>query len=384
MAFDPRSQFIPAVKNAVAVASGKGGVGKSTVSANLAIALSQLGLKVGLMDADVYGPSIPTLMGAKAQPEQKDNKIIPPVCHNIKLISMGFFLPKGDAVIWRGPMLAKMIDQFLGSVAWGELDYLIIDLPPGTGDVQLSLCQRIPLTGAVIVSTPQDLAFEVAEKAIVMFQKLRTPVLGLIENMSGFTCGECGHHEDVFGKGGAENRGRENSIPFLGSIPLTSEIRKTSDAGVPIVLSEPKSASAKAFMEVAKAFVGQIEKSAQINAGEEKPEPKDISIAPKTEVRILWKDGHSSSYKSLDLRANCTCAQCLDEVTGQRRISAGSVRLDVHPMSYKPVGNYAVQFAWSDGHATGIYTYEYLRYLCPCSQCTAMRVRRAEGVASGE
>ena len=273
MAFDPRSQLIPSVKYVIPVASGKGGVGKSTVSVNLALALAKLGARVGLMDADVYGPSIPTLMGADARPEQKDNKITPPVSHGIKLISMGFFTPKGDAVIWRGPMLSKMVDQFLGSVDWGELDYLIVDLPPGTGDIQLSLCQRIPLTGAVIVSTPQDLAFEVAEKAIVMFKKLRTPILGLVENMSGFVCSQCNHEEDIFGKGGAQSNSKKHNIPFLGDIPLATKIRETSDSGRPIVIADPESLSAKAFLEIAKKLKSQVEKT-ELSEATEKPEPK--------------------------------------------------------------------------------------------------------------
>ena len=380
MAFDPRSQLIPSVKYVIPVASGKGGVGKSTVSVNLALALAKLGARVGLMDADVYGPSIPTLMGADAQPEQKDNKITPPVSHGIKLISMGFFTPKGDAVIWRGPMLSKMVDQFLGSVDWGELDYLIVDLPPGTGDIQLSLCQRIPLTGAVIVSTPQDLAFEVAEKAIVMFKKLRTPILGLVENMSGFICSQCNHEEDIFGKGGAQSNSKKHNIPFLGDIPLATKIRETSDSGRPIVIADPESLSAKAFLEIAKKLKSQVEKT-ELSEATEKPEPKEITMPSKTDVRILWKDGHESEYKNLELRANCPCAQCLDEMTGQRKITAGSIRLDIHPMSTKSVGNYAVQFVWSEGHSTGIYTYEYLRHLCPCSQCKAKAARsKMEGV----
>src|SRR5579863_9337266 len=214
------SNLIPQVKNTIAVASGKGGVGKSTVAANLAVALQRAGAKVGLMDTDVYGPSVPILMGGNEAPHVVDGKIEPPVSYGIKMISMAYFLPKDEAVIWRGPMLHKTIQQFLGDVRWNELDYLVIDMPPGTGDIQLSLCQTAALTGAVIVSTPQDLALTVASKAIAMFQKLNVPILGIVENMSYYVCRECGHREDIFGHGGAREAAKKLNYAFLGEIPL--------------------------------------------------------------------------------------------------------------------------------------------------------------------
>ena len=224
--------LLPGVKNVIPVASGKGGVGKSTVSANLAAALAQSGAQVGLMDADVYGPSIPTLMGLSEKPVSGPNQqIIPVTQYDLKIISMGFFLPEDKAVIWRGPMLDKMITQFLGGVQWGELDYLIIDLPPGTGDIQLSLCQKVPLTGAVIVSTPQDVALNVAQKAIAMFNQLNTPVLGIVENMSHYRCSHCGQRDDIFGTGGARKVSDSKGLPFLGEIPLSTNIRVHSDQG---------------------------------------------------------------------------------------------------------------------------------------------------------
>ena len=253
----PNTNLIPNVKSTVAVGSGKGGVGKSTVAANLAIALRLQGAKVGLMDTDVYGPSVPTLMGSRQEPAVVEGKIAPPVEHGIKLISMGYFLPKNDAVIWRGPMLHKTIQQFLGDVRWGELDYLVIDMPPGTGDIQLSLCQTIPLTGAVIVSTPQDLALHVASKAITMFQKLNVPVLGVVENMSYFICPHCGQHEDIFGHGGARAAAAKLGFPFLGEIPLDMSIRVKSDAGEPVAL-DVATPYAKAFAEVATAVAQQV------------------------------------------------------------------------------------------------------------------------------
>ena len=267
----PARKLIPLVKNAVAVASGKGGVGKSTIAANLATALHSFGASVGLMDADVYGPSIPKLMGSSKQPQvTPENRIIPPEIRGIKLISMGYFLPKDDAVIWRGPMLHKMILDFLGLVEWGELDYLVIDLPPGTGDIQLSLCQTIPLTGAVVVSTPQELALEVASKAIAMFRKLNTPVLGIIENMSYYHCSHCGERDDIFGHGGARQASGELGYPFLGEIPLSTVIRERSDRGDPIAL-DSESEYGQAYRRIARGLAREIASANLV-------EPTEISI----------------------------------------------------------------------------------------------------------
>src|SRR5438552_528592 len=250
-------RLIPGVKHTVAVASGKGGVGKSTVAANLAVALSRRGARVGLMDTDVYGPSVPMLMGGTKEPHVVEGKIEPPVEFDVKIISMAYFLPKDEAVIWRGPMLHKTIQQFLGEVRWGELDYLVMDLPPGTGDIQLSLSQTIPLTGAVIVSTPQDLALTVASKAIAMFQKLKVPILGLVENMSYYVCPQCGHREDIFGHGGAREAAAKLGFPFLGEIPLDTAIRVQSDSGKPVAL-DSTTVYGRAFQETAAALAAQV------------------------------------------------------------------------------------------------------------------------------
>jgi ATP-binding protein involved in chromosome partitioning len=252
-----QSNLIPQVKNTIAVASGKGGVGKSTVAANLAVALHRQGAKVGLMDTDVYGPSVPSLMGSKHEPTVVEGKLEPPVEWGIKIISMAYFLPQDDAVIWRGPMLHKTIQQFLGDVRWGELDYLVMDLPPGTGDIQLSLSQTIPLTGAVIVSTPQDLALAVAWKSIAMFKKLNIPILGIVENMSYYVCPHCGKRDDIFGHGGAREAAARLGYPFLGEIPLDPAIRVQSDGGRPVALDE-KSPLAHTYEAVAKALVEQV------------------------------------------------------------------------------------------------------------------------------
>ncbi|WP_372366637.1 Mrp/NBP35 family ATP-binding protein [Candidatus Uabimicrobium sp. HlEnr_7] len=249
---------IPGIKNIIPISSAKGGVGKSTVSANLAMALSKTGAKVGLMDADIYGPSIPTLLNVTESPTPKDNNVIIPVeKYGIKVMSMGFFLPKDKAVIWRGPMLNKMITQFLKGVDWGELDYLLIDLPPGTGDVQLTLCQQVPLTGAVIVSTPQIVALNIAKKGMAMFQQLNCPLIGIIENMSYYQIPD-GEKDYIFGEGGAKKFAEELDLPFLGEIPIATSIRKQSDIGIPIVESEPESSYAKAFIAVAEKLASQI------------------------------------------------------------------------------------------------------------------------------
>lgn len=250
--------LLPGVKNILPVASGKGGVGKSTISANIALALMRMGAKVGLMDADVYGPSIPRIMGVERGPQRIGNKIIPPIQNDIKIMSAAFFMKGDDAAILRGPMLHKVVQDFLGGVEWGELDYLVVDLPPGTGDVQLSLCQSVPLTGAAIVSTPQDVALAVAQKAIAMFAKLNCPILGFIENMSYFICRHCGQREDIFNSGGVKKACERHHIPFLGEIPLATELRTASDDGVPILLSDPDSPISKAFFTVASNLAAQI------------------------------------------------------------------------------------------------------------------------------
>lgn len=240
-------QKVSGVARIIAVASGKGGVGKSTVSSNLAVALAKQGRKVGLLDADILGPSQAKMMGVTARPASPDGKNIePPVAHGVKMMSLGLMLKEGEAVIWRGPMLMGALQQLLGQVNWGTLDVLIVDLPPGTGDVQLTLCQRTQLTGALVVSTPQDVALLDARKAIDMFAKLKTPVLGLIENMSTYVCPNCGHEAHIFGHGGVAEEARKLDLPFLGELPLALEVRVAGDAGTPIAAGEGPQAEAYA------------------------------------------------------------------------------------------------------------------------------------------
>ncbi len=357
----PVRKLLPGVKNIIAVASGKGGVGKSTVSANLALALERSGATVGLLDADVYGPSIPTILGITEQPAMTaDNRVVPVERYGVKVISSGFFIPQHEAVIWRGPMLHKMIQDLLGVVDWGQLDYLIIDLPPGTGDVQLSLCQSIPLTGALIVSTPQDVAWNVAQKAIVMFDKLNAPILGIVENMSHHVCSHCGGRDEIFGTGGARRAAERLEIPFLGEIPLVTSVRRTADEGDPVVHSAPASIEAKTFVGIAERLVVQV--GIRNSRGTVKPVPAKIS-PPSAEFFIEWSDGLKTVFVPRDLRLACPCAACVDEVSGQRTLRPEHVSQDVMALSVHPVGRYALQIMWSDGHSTGLYGFEYLRKL---------------------
>ncbi|MCJ7459561.1 MAG: Mrp/NBP35 family ATP-binding protein, partial [candidate division Zixibacteria bacterium] len=250
--------LIPQVKNTIAVASGKGGVGKSTISVNLALALSNCLAKVGLFDTDIYGPTIPQMLGVKKEVYAKAGKIIPVENFNLKIISIDFFLEESTPVIWRGPLVAGAIQQFLRDVDWGELDYMIIDLPPGTGDAQLTLAQTIPLTGAVIVTTPQDVAKKIAVKALKLFQQLNVPILGIIENMSYFVCPHCGKRSDIFSSGGGKKAGQDLGVPFLGEIPLDMNLRVSGDEGEPFLLKFPDSEISQIFAQIAGNLARQV------------------------------------------------------------------------------------------------------------------------------
>ena len=254
--------LIPAVKHTVAVSSGKGGVGKSTVAVNLAIALQGAGATVGLVDVDVYGPNIPLMMGARGRPGMFNNRIIPVQAYGVRVMSIGFFVKEGDPVIWRGPMIHSAVQQFLKDVEWGELDYLVFDMPPGTGDAQLSLSQVLPLSGAIMVTTPQDVSLLDVRKGLAMFRKLNVPILGIVENMAGFQCPHCRAVTPIFGEGGGQKLAEEFGVPVLGSIPLDPETRVGGDTGAPIVVARPASAQAEAFRRVAKAVVERLSSAA--------------------------------------------------------------------------------------------------------------------------
>jgi ATP-binding protein involved in chromosome partitioning len=250
---------LPNVKNILAVASGKGGVGKSTTAANLALALQAEGAKVGLLDADIYGPSMPRMMGISGKPDSKDGqRIEPKIAHGAQVMSIGFMIEEDTPMIWRGPMVTQALTQLLNETNWVDLDYLIIDLPPGTGDIQLTLCQRVPVSGAIIVTTPQDIALLDARKGLKMFEKVDVPVLGIVENMATHICSQCGHEEHVFGSGGGARMSHDYHVPLLGSLPLDIRIREQADSGTPTVAADPTGKVAAAYREIARKTAAQL------------------------------------------------------------------------------------------------------------------------------
>ena len=384
----PREQ-LPGIRHLIAVASGKGGVGKSTVSVNLALALQQVGGRIGLMDADVFGPSIPGMLGLPTgqHPEATpDRKLVPPERHGLKTISMGMLREDDDPAILRGPMVGKYLSFFVGSVQWGQLDALILDLPPGTGDTQLTLAQSFPLSGAVIVTTPQDVSLKVARRGLRMFETLHVPILGIIENMSTFTCPHCGRDTDIFRHDGGERMSQELGVPFLGAIPLDADIVTGGDEGRPIVVDKPNSVAAQAYRAIAAELADGLEglpTSAlsafawtwETNEGE--PAWVETAIRPSGSrttpvgfrrrdartLSVLWQDGRRDDFDVRDLRLACHCAVCVEETSGRALLDPKSVRPDITPREISSVGNYAIRFSWNDGHSTGIYSFEHLRAL---------------------
>ncbi len=255
---DGARQALPGVKNIIAVGAGKGGVGKTTVAVNLAVALAKCGGKVGIIDGDIYGPNVPIMLGMKTQLGTDGQKIIPAEKFGLKVISMGFLTADDAPIIWRGPMLHGALQQFFREVRWNDLDYLVIDLPPGTGDVSLSLSQTVPVAGAIVVTTPQQVSLADSRRAVAMYKKLNIPPLGIIENMSYFVCPECRHESDIFGRGGGEQMAADLGVPFIGRIPIYQPIREGGDSGVPLMISEPDSPAARAFMSAAERAAAQV------------------------------------------------------------------------------------------------------------------------------
>jgi ATP-binding protein involved in chromosome partitioning len=259
---------VPGVRAIVAVASGKGGVGKSTTAVNLALGLHAIGYRVGVLDADIYGPSIPRLLGIRGKPSSKDGRILQPMeRHGLKAMSIGFLVEEETPMIWRGPMVISALTQLLREVEWGELDFLIVDMPPGTGDAQLTMAQQVPLAGAVIVSTPQDLALIDARKGLAMFRRVDVPVLGIVENMSYFLCPDCGSRHDIFSHGGARIEAERIGVPFLGELPLDMTIRESSDGGEPVTASQPDSPQAQAYRDIARKVADAVEAGAKSAGG---------------------------------------------------------------------------------------------------------------------
>jgi ATP-binding protein involved in chromosome partitioning len=365
------TQAVPGVNHVIVVGSGKGGVGKSTTAVNLAMGLKKLGYAVGLLDADIYGPSVPTMLGKNfpreatgTQPSTEDNQLIPTEMQGLKVMSLGLLIGKDQPTVWRAPMATKMIQQFLLGVKWGDLDFLIVDLPPGTGDIQLTLSQQSNITGAIVVTTPQQVAIDIARKGLLMFKHVGVPVLGLIETMSGFGCGECGSVTSIFGEGGAARLAKEDNVPLLGQIPVDAALVRACDEGEPIVLRDPKSPSAQSYMQAASRLVATIEAQ---SAGPQDVVPLAVEPLPSAtgshRLAIYWSDGMKYTYNAKALRFACPCAVCVDEFSGQRRIVEDSIPEDVALEKALPVGRYGVNLVWNDKHSTGIYTYRYLREL---------------------
>ncbi|MFQ5890683.1 MAG: P-loop NTPase [Gemmatimonadota bacterium] len=385
----PVREKLPGVRHIVAVASGKGGVGKSTVSVNLALALSRMGTPTGLVDADLFGPSIPVMLGIPRGPRPTmtaEGRIVPLERSGLKVISMGILTGDDEPAILRGPMVSKYLQAFVTGVAWGKVDHLILDLPPGTGDTQLTLSQGVPLSGAIIVTTPQDVSLRIARRGLRMFEKVQVPILGIIENMSSFLCSHCGETTDIFRRGGGRRMSEELGVPFLGAVPIDPEIVTGGDEGRPIVTGSPDSRAAVAYRAIATQLVRSLDATPEVvlepfvwSWGDDKTAPSWLERVaapeggtivpvglrrrdPRT-LSILWQDGRRQDHDVRDLRLACPCAACVDETTGRRRLDPKTVRRDVAPRVISSVGSYAINIAWNDGHRTGFYSFELLRSL---------------------
>jgi ATP-binding protein involved in chromosome partitioning len=379
---------LPGIRHIIAVGSGKGGVGKSTVSVNLALALQQLGARVGIVDADILGPSIPGMLGiptGKLPELTAENKMIPAERYGLKVVSMGMLTPDDKPAVLRGPMVGKYLKMFVEGVEWGQLDYLILDLPPGTGDTQLTLAQSMPLSGVVIVTTPQAVSLKIARRGLRMFEKVQVKILGIIENMRTFTCPHCGETTDIFRHGGGERMSQELGVPLLGALPIDPNVVACGDEGNPIVAEQPKSVSAKMYVTIAQALVEQMQTAVTVikpftwnwNTNEGAPAWVETAIKPTGShntpigfmrrdprtLSILWEDGHRDDLDVRDLRLACHCAVCVEEMTGRNLLDPKTIRSDISPKTITSIGNYAILFDWSDGHNTGIYSFKDLRNL---------------------
>jgi len=381
------SDTLPGVRHIIAVGCGKGGVGKSTVAVNLALALNELGSRVGLVDADILGPSIPGMLGLPTDEPPKATKegmIVPPECHGLQVVSMGLLTGDDAPAVLRGPMVSKYLQMLIGSVQWTNRDYLVLDLPPGTGETQLTLAQSFPLSGVVIVTTPQDVSLKIARRGLRMFEMVQVPILGIVENMSTFTCPHCGNATDVFRRGGGERMSRAIGVPFLGAIPLDAEIVTGSDSGHPTIAYQPKTVAAQAFMAIARELVSEFEepKGATLRPFVWNWETNEGQAAwvesathsggsPNTAVglrhpngdtlSVLWEDGKHDDFDVRDLRLACQCALCVEEMSGRPLLDPISVPMDVAPVTISSVGNYAIRINWNDGHGSGIYSFAHLR-----------------------
>lgn len=383
------SERLPGIRHIVAIGSGKGGVGKSTVSVNLALVLHRLGGRIGLVDADVLGPSIPGMLSiptGRRPATTPDGKAIPAEPYGVKTMSMGMFTGDDTPAVLRGPMVGKYLRMLIGGVQWGHLDYLILDLPPGTGDTQLTLAQSLTLSGALIVTTPQDVSLKIARRGLRMFEKVHVPILGIVENMSTFTCPHCGQSTDIFRRGGGERMSRELGVPFLGAIPLDADVVTGGDEGRPIVIDKPHSAAAQAYAAIAAALAEQLHAAAMTvlksfvwkwDSDEGAPSWLDSVVRPSGSptlaigfrqrdartLSVLWEDGHCDDFDVRDLRLACHCALCIEEMSGRKVLDPKTVRHDVSPRVISSIGNYAIGIDWNDGHNSGIYSFDHLRSL---------------------
>jgi ATP-binding protein involved in chromosome partitioning len=352
---------VAGIKHMVAVASGKGGVGKSTTAVNLALGLEAIGLKVGILDADITGPSQPRLLGLKGRVQGVQTggatRIAPMEAYGLKAMSMGFLIDEATPMIWRGPMLASALTQMLRDVLWGEIDVLVIDMPPGTGDVQLTAAQQMPLSGAIIVSTPQDLALIDARKGLNMFRKVNVPVLGIVENMSYFQCPKCGERSDIFGHDGARVEADKLGIPFLGGVPLDMEIRATSDEGRPVVASHPDGAHAGIYREIATRVWEQLQAAADAGV----KSPKLEVGADRSELIVAFPDTRPFTLPAEMLRVMSPSAEVQGHAPDQRVTVPRKRNVKIREL--RPVGSYAVRIVFDDGHDTGLFTWSYLETL---------------------
>jgi ATP-binding protein involved in chromosome partitioning len=349
---------VPGVKHIIAVASGKGGVGKSTTAVNLALGYQAIGLKAGILDADIYGPSQPRLLGLTGRPQATpDNKLRPMDGFGLKAMSMGFLIDEGTPVVWRGPMVVSALTQMLREVAWGNLDVLVIDMPPGTGDVQLTMAQQVPLSGAIIVSTPQDLALIDARKGLNMFRKVDVPVLGIIENMSYFVCTKCGERHEIFGHGGAKAEADKLGLPFLGGIPLHIDIREKSDAGLPITATAPESLHAQIYRELAAKSWQEVQRAAgqRVEAPALKITDNGASLA------VMFEGKEPFTLPAEMLRVMSPSAEVQGHSPDQKVTVAKKQNVKITKLD--PVGNYAVRINFDDSHNTGLYAWSYLSLL---------------------
>lgn len=374
------------IRHILAVHSAKGGVGKSTLTLNLAVSLANSGAKVGLIDADVHGPSMTLMTGQAEWPDPiapGANEVLPLEAHGIKFISTGNLVTRKTPIIWRGAMVHQMLAQFLNDVVWGKLDYLFIDMPPGTGDAVLTIGQQVPLSGAVIITTPQDLSVADTVRGLRTFQALQVPILGIIENMSYFVCDGCDDRAFLFGEDGGKTIAQALELPLLAQIPMEAGVSATGDQGNPLVNAFPQSAPAKAIQEAAELIKTNLEEKhaasgfrfewQQLSFTERHTQPQQLlSNLPiraiwqisSDELGIQWEDDQlQATFSCRELRLVCPCAACVDEDTGIRTLNPDRVAPDVSLKLVEAVGRYAVAFHFSDGHNTGLYNYQYLRQL---------------------